>query len=82
VVTDIVQFHVCSEGTPVHISRMEGVNNTGGRREQGRHIPQEDLILRHELRVCEENNWDCYLCPCKECHGGHRYSIRTIREHL
>jgi hypothetical protein len=32
--------------------------------------------------MCEENNWDCYLCPCKECHGGHRYSIRTIREHL
>jgi hypothetical protein len=46
------------------------------------HIPVEDLILYKELQVCEDNNWDSYLCPCRKCHGGHRYSITTVQIHL
>jgi hypothetical protein len=61
---------------------MQEVSSTGGRRQRGCHIPQEDLILCHELQMCEDKNWDYYLCSCKECHGGHYYRIRTIQGHL
>ena len=47
-----------------------------------RHIPMHDLILQRELQVCEENNLDSYLCPCRKCHGGHQYAVRTIQMHL
>jgi hypothetical protein len=47
-----------------------------------RYIPVHDLILQRELEVCEENNWDSYLCPCRKCHGGHRYAVHTIQMHL
>lgn len=61
---------------------MQGVSSTRGCCHQDCYIPQEDLILYHELQMCEDKNWDYYLCPCKECHGGHCYSIRTIQGHL
>jgi hypothetical protein len=32
--------------------------------------------------MCEENNWDSYLCPCRKCHGGHWYRIQTVQMHL
>ena len=47
-----------------------------------RHIPLQDLILQRELEVCEEKNLNSYLCPCRKCHGGHRYAIRIVQRHL
>jgi hypothetical protein len=49
-----------------------------GRRGGCRHIPKADMILQKEIEICEQNMWDCYLCPCRRCHGGHRYSIHTV----
>jgi hypothetical protein len=61
---------------------MDGRNFQNNNRGHRRHIPVEDLILQKELQVCEENNWDLYLCPCRKCHGGHRYSVTTVQMHL
>jgi hypothetical protein len=61
---------------------MAEVNRGGHYAHPGRPIPLEDLILRYQLHVCEEENLDSYLYPCRGCHGGHRYCIRTIQEHL
>jgi hypothetical protein len=42
----------------------------------------EELIQETEFRVAYEKGYDSYLCPCRCCHGGHRYSLQTIRMHL
>jgi hypothetical protein len=42
----------------------------------------EDMIQETEFRVASERGYDSYLCPCRTCHGGHRYSLQTIRTHL
>jgi hypothetical protein len=46
------------------------------------HIPVEDLILDHELRVAKRKNYDSYKCPCANYKGGIRKPIGTIRQHL
>jgi hypothetical protein len=47
-----------------------------------RHIPVEDLILDHELRVASEKNYTAFKCPCINCEGGIRKPIAIIRQHL
>jgi hypothetical protein len=45
---------------------------------RGRHIPVEDLIVRHEKRIAADEHLTSYLCPCTKCHGGYRKSLKTI----
>jgi hypothetical protein len=40
------------------------------------------MIQETEFRVANEKGYNSYLCPCRSCHGGHRYSLQTIRAHL
>ena len=61
---------------------MESPNFANMYADPRRHIPVHDLILQRELEVCEEKNLDSYLYPCRMCHGGHRYVVRTIQMHL
>jgi hypothetical protein len=53
-----------------------------GRPATRRHVSMEDLILETELRVAREKEIDLFRCPCRKCHGGHKYSVETIRTHL
>jgi hypothetical protein len=55
---------------------------SGQRARRGRYIPMEELIQETEFKVAYEKGYDAYLCPCRSCHGGHRYSLQTIRTHL
>ena len=46
------------------------------------HILVEDLILQHELRVACLRNYAAFKCPCSNCKGGIRKSVRVIKQHL
>lgn len=50
--------------------------------ESYKHIPIEDLLLQHELRIAREKHYDSFMCPCSDCKGGLCKSIPTIKEHL
>jgi hypothetical protein len=40
------------------------------------------MILQAELRFCNDNGVTSFQCPCRNCHGGLRYTIQIIRQHL
>ena len=46
-----------------------------------RHIPVEDVIVRHEKRIVAEKHLKAYRCPCTNCHEGHRQSLKTMNTH-
>jgi hypothetical protein len=45
-------------------------------------IMEEDVIFQTELRVAVACGYESYLCLCRKCHGGHKYGIESIQEHL
>jgi hypothetical protein len=45
------------------------------------HISQAELILQIELIVAAAKEYDSYLCSCRKCHRGRRYSVQTIQAH-
>jgi hypothetical protein len=61
---------------------MDEESGGGFRPPGGRHISKTDLIHQTELRVAHEKCLTHYLCPCKKCKGGHRYSVQAIKTHL
>jgi hypothetical protein len=50
--------------------------------EEFRHIPVEDLILVHELRIAKEKGFDAFKCPCSDYKGGTRKNLSMIKHHL
>jgi hypothetical protein len=46
------------------------------------HIPVEDLILEHELRVAAVKKYIAFKCPCWNCKGGVTKCVATIKKHL
>jgi hypothetical protein len=47
-----------------------------------RHIPLEELIFQAELRICNDMGITAFQCPCRVCHGGTRYTVQVIHDHL
>jgi hypothetical protein len=47
-----------------------------------RHTPLEHIILQTKVTVAAARGYDSYLCPCRNCHGGRRYHIDRIQQHL
>jgi hypothetical protein len=41
-----------------------------------------NLYRKRNLKLQLEEGYDLYLCPCRACHGGCRYTLQTIKTHL